>query len=76
VNPIQHGRHEFAGDVAVEQPVAVLAKHSGVPHRIVDAQADLPANIGRSWQCLIGSADVILPNTRSGRSAMFKVSTR
>ena len=38
----QHFREERVGDVAVEQPIAILRKRGRVPDRIVQAQADKP----------------------------------
>ena len=35
--------HEAAHDLVIEEPLAVLGKGSGVPDRIVGAQADKPA---------------------------------
>jgi hypothetical protein len=40
---IEHRGHEFTGDVAIEQPVAVFAEYGGVLHLIVDREADEPA---------------------------------
>jgi hypothetical protein len=40
---IEHGGEEFRRDLAAEPPVAVLGEHGDVPHRIVDAEADEPA---------------------------------
>ena len=39
----QQRGQEPVGDVAGQQPVAVLAEHRGVPYRIVDAEPDEPA---------------------------------
>jgi hypothetical protein len=32
---VQHANHELAGNIAVEQPIPVLAEHARIPHRIV-----------------------------------------
>jgi hypothetical protein len=40
---VENAGEELRGDVAVEQPVAVLAEHRRIPHRIVRRQADEPA---------------------------------
>jgi hypothetical protein len=39
----QHGGQEFGGDLALQQPVAVLCEARMVTHRIVDPDADEPA---------------------------------
>jgi hypothetical protein len=39
----QHRRQELRRDVAFQQPVAVLGEHRMVPGRVVDADADEPA---------------------------------
>jgi len=39
----QHGGEKLARQLAIEQPVAVLAERRGVPHRILDAEPDKPA---------------------------------
>ena len=38
-----HRGQEGLGDVVVDEPVAVLAEGAGVPHRVVDLEADEPA---------------------------------
>ena len=40
---VQHCTHERRGNVALQQPVAVLAEYGGHPHRIVHRQPDKPA---------------------------------
>ena len=39
----KHRAQELGRDLALEQPVAVLGEHRHVPHRVVDAQPDEPA---------------------------------
>jgi hypothetical protein len=39
----QHPGQEFGGDVARQQAIAVLRERRMVPYRIVDAEADEPA---------------------------------
>jgi hypothetical protein len=39
----EDGLEELGGDVALEQPVPVLREHGHVPDRIIDAEADEPA---------------------------------
>ena len=39
----QHRAQKLGRDLALEQPVAVLGEHGHVPHRVVDAQPDEPA---------------------------------
>ena len=39
----QHRRHELRGDVAGDQPLAVLGEHRHVPHHRVQRQPDKPA---------------------------------
>ena len=36
----QHRTQEFGGDLAVEQPIAVLGEHGHVPDQVVDAKPD------------------------------------
>src|SRR5512133_1649419 len=40
---VENGTEELARDFAAQQPVAVLGEHGDVPHRIVDAETDEPA---------------------------------
>jgi hypothetical protein len=40
---VQHGHHELARDIAVNQPVAVLRKRRRVPHGRVHLPPDKPA---------------------------------
>jgi hypothetical protein len=39
----QHGGEKLDRDITRQQPVAVLGEGRGVPHRVVDAEADEPA---------------------------------
>src|SRR5258708_13576858 len=39
----EHAGHELARDVAVQEPVAVLAEHRGLPHLLVHRQPPKPA---------------------------------
>jgi hypothetical protein len=39
----QHGGEKLGRHLAVEQPVAVIGEAGGVPHRVLDAQTDKPA---------------------------------
>ena len=39
----QNGSEELGGDVALQQPVPVLGKRRMLPGRIVDTEADEPA---------------------------------
>jgi hypothetical protein len=39
----QHGRQEVAGDIAIQQAIAVFGEHRYVPHRRVHRQPDEPA---------------------------------
>jgi hypothetical protein len=38
----QHADHEFAGNIAIEQSIPVLAEHRRIPHWIVHREADEP----------------------------------
>jgi len=40
---VQDDRHELGRDIAVEQPVAVLAEHGRIPHWVIRREADEPA---------------------------------
>ena len=40
---VQHANHELTGNIAVEQPIPVLAEHGRIPHRIVGREPDEPA---------------------------------
>src|SRR5512132_188437 len=40
---VEHGSEELRRDLAVEQPVAVLGEHGHVPHLLIDAETDKPA---------------------------------
>jgi hypothetical protein len=40
---VQYGDKKLGGDIAVEQPIPVLAEHRRIPHRIVHRQTDEPA---------------------------------
>jgi hypothetical protein len=39
----QHRAQKLGGDVALQQAIAVLGERRVIPHRIVDAKADKPA---------------------------------
>jgi hypothetical protein len=39
----QHGSEKLRSDVALEQPVAVLGERRGIPHRVLNAEPDKPA---------------------------------
>src|SRR5664279_488213 len=41
--PRQDRAQELRGDFPFKQPVAILGKHRVIPHRIVDTEADKPA---------------------------------
>src|SRR5512147_3322560 len=40
---VEHGGEELARDLAAQQPVSVLGEHADVPHLLVNAETDEPA---------------------------------
>ena len=40
---VQNGGHELARNIAIEEPVSVLAEYGCIPHRIVRPEADEPS---------------------------------
>jgi hypothetical protein len=40
---VQHGRHELAGNVALDQPLAVLGEHRHLPDFGIQRQPNKPA---------------------------------